>query len=157
MSDAPDQYPVSVIMESRPSNSPWQARSWDAIGVCQISEAANAQADEKVIQQGDVEQIIYSNLRLRLFRDECESYYHNLMSPKPGCFIIAREDDDDRPVPFLVSMSFDEAHAYQEGDDLVYAVPIPPELYGWLEAYVVAHYMPVKRKKRKRVNWKDAH
>lgn len=157
MPDLPEHYPVSVIMESRPSNSPWQALSWDAIGVCQIADMGDGKLPRKIIQQGDIEQTIYSHLKLRLFRDECESYYHNLMSPKPGCFVIAREDEDDRPVPFLVSMSFDEAHAYQEGDDLVYSVPIPPELYGWLEAYVVENYMPVKRKKRKRKNWKDAH
>ena len=44
--------------------------------------------------------------------------------------------------------------AYQEGDDLVYSVPIPAELYRWLEAYVIEHYAPVKRIKRKRKDWK---
>lgn len=157
MQAIPDHFPVSVIMESRPSNSVWQDESWDAVGVCSVSGDSldsDHQSSEKVIKLGDVEQVIYSDLKLRLFLDECESYYHNLMSPKPGCFVIARENDNGRPVPFLVSMSFDEAHAYQEGDDLVYAVPIPPELYLWLEAYVIEHYAPVKRKKRKRKNWK---
>ena len=37
-----------------------------------------------------------------------------------------------------------------------YAVNIPAEFYRWIEAYVIAHYLPVKRKKRKRNNWKDA-
>jgi hypothetical protein len=112
------------------------------------------QDNVKVIKRGEIEQVIYKNLKLRLFLDECESYYHNLMSPKPGCFVMAREDDNGRPVPFLVSLSFDEAHAYQEGDDLVYSVPIPAELYRWLEAYVIEHYVPIQRKKRKRKNWK---
>lgn len=154
----PDHFPVSVIMESRPSSNIWQDTSWDAVGVCSVSDAQldkNYENEVKVIERGETKQFVYSPLKLRLFLDECESYYHNLMSPKPGCFVIAREDDSGRPVPFLVSLSFDEAHAYQEGDDLVYAVPIPPELYRWLEAYVIDHYAPVKRKKRKRTNWKD--
>ncbi len=157
MQTQPEHFPVSVIMESRPSNSVWQDVSWDAIGVCGTTGESldeNPQNKVEMIKRGEIEQLIYRNLKLRLFLDECESYYHNLMSPKPGCFVIAREDDKGRPVPFLVSFSFDEAHAYQEGDDLVYSVPIPAELYRWLEAYVVENYAPVKRRKRKRKNWK---
>lgn len=154
----PDYFPVSVIMESKPSASIWQDESWDAIGVVSAREDLQTDeqiAGERVLVHGEVKQVIYGNMKLRLYLDECESYYHNLMSPQPGCFVIAREDDDGRPVPFMVSLSFDEANAYQEGDDLVYAVPIPPELYGWIEAYVIEHYAPEKRKKRKRTNWKD--
>lgn len=154
----PDHFPVSVIMESRPSSSIWQDTSWDAVGVCSASDEPPGEFPDngvKVINRGEIKQFVYSSLKLRLFLDECESYYHNLMSPKPGCFVIAREDDSGCPVPFLVSLSFDEAHAYQEGDDLVYAVPIPPELYRWMEEYVIEHYAPTKRKKRKRTNWKD--
>lgn len=145
-------FPVSVIMESSPSSSPWADLSWRAIGICSI--AGEQMNEEKVLRHGEVEQHIYADLNLRLFLDECESYYHNLMSPQPGCFIVARENTDGRPVPFLVSLSFDEAHAYHEGDDLVYSVPVPPELYRWAEAYIVENYLPVKRKKRKRKDWK---
>lgn len=157
MQAIPDHFAVAIIMESRPSASAWQDISWDAVGVCSITAICSnetSHAGMKVIKRGDVEQFVYEHLKLRLFEDECESYYHNLMSPNPGCFVIAREDERGRPVPFLVSLSFDEAHAYQEGDDLVYSVPIPVELYRWMEAYVVEHYAPIKRKKRKRKNWK---
>ena len=157
MQATPEYFPVSVIMESRPSNSAWQDLSWNAVGVCAATEHSpdeEPHAEARVMNLGEIKQFVYPQLKLRLFLDECESYYHNLMSPQPGCFVMAREDDTGRPVPFLVSMSFDEANAYQEGDDLVYAVPIPAELYRWLEAYVVEHYIPIKRKKRKRKNWK---
>ena len=50
-------------------------------------------------------------------------------------------------------MSFDEAHAYLEGDDEVYAVDVPAELYKWTEAYVIANYFPEKKKKRKLRDW----
>ena len=156
MQTIPDNFPVSVIMESRPSSSPWLDISWNAVGICGITNESSAESSaEKIINKGDVDQYIYSDLKLRLFLDECESYYHNLMSPQPGCYIVARETANGRPVPFLVSLSFDEANAYHEGDDLVYSVPIPAELYRWAEAYVIENYMPVKRKKRKRKDWKD--
>ena len=159
----PSSFYVSVIMESRPSSHPWADRVWDAIGVVALSEPdlrGNQQREIKVIEQGDIKQLVYSGMKVRVHLDECESYYHNLMSPEPGCFIIAREEDADGndtgvPIPFLVSLSFDEAHAYLEGDATIYSVPMPPELYLWVEAYIIENYAAEKRYKRKRTNWKE--
>ena len=98
-------------------------------------------------------------LKVTLFKDECESYYHNLMSPQPGCYVVAAEAeaeaDNEIPKPYLVSLSFDEVHAYLEGDEHVYAVEIPPELYKWTEAFVLTHYVATKKTKRKLKNWKS--
>jgi len=155
--DLPNSFSVSVIMESRPSKSQWIDETWNGIGI--VAQTGTEKGDIKVITRGATKQVIYGGLKINLHLDECESYYHNLMSPKPGCFIVAREEDEegeetDIPIPFMVTMSFDEAHAYLEGDDTVYAVPIPPELYRWVEAYVVENYSAEKRKKRKRKDWK---
>ena len=153
----PNSFPVSVIMESRLSKSQWADETWNGVGV--VVQSGTTKDDIKVIAQGATKQVIYAGLKINLHLDECESYYHNLMSPKPGCFIVAREEDEegeetDIPIPFMVTMSFDEAHAYLEGDDIVYAVPIPPELYRWVEAYILENYSAEKRKKRKRKDWK---
>jgi hypothetical protein len=62
------------------------------------------------------------------------------------------------PEPVLVTLSFDAGQAYQEADETVYAVPLPPELYRAAEAFVIAHYVPEKKRKRKLENWKgEAH
>lgn len=162
----PDSFYISVIMESRPSAHLWVDEVWDARGVLVASLGSSAgddgseiEREVKTIEQGDVKQLIYSGMKIRLFLDECESYYHNMMSPEPGCFIVARAEDvdgdsTDVPIPILVTLSFDEAHSYLEGDDTVYAVPIPAELYRWLETYVIENYVAEKRLKRKRVDWK---
>ncbi len=153
----PKFFPVSVIMESRVSSSPWVDEIWDAVGL--VSQAQAKQGDISEVKQGGSKQIIYGGLKITLYADECESYYHNLMSPKPGCFIVTRGEDDEGndtelPIPFLVTLSFDEAHAYLEGDDTVFSVPIPPELYRWAEAYILENYSAEKRKKRKRKDWR---
>ena len=158
--DLPNSFPVSVIMESRPSKSQWIDETWNGIGV--VAQSGTTKEDIKVIAQGAIKQVIYGGLKINLHLDECESYYHNLMSPEPGCFIVAREEDEDGeetdiPIPFMVTMSFDEAHAYLEGDDTVYAVPISPELYRWVEAYILENYSAEKRKKRKRKEWFAPH
>ena len=170
----PDSFPVSILMEARPAKSQWIDKSWTALGLVSLSmprsmprSTPSPMPSEKkvtIIKQGkgkdQIQQLLYSGLQIRLFLDECESYYHNLMSPEPGCFIVARIDEEaqadqaDVPIPFLVTLSFDEAHAYLEGDDIVYSVEIPPELYRWAEAYIIENYSAEKRKKRKRKDWR---
>ena len=154
--ELPGQLEVAVLMEKKPSSHPWAEYSFDAVGL--VVRAGDGSRDVKhVLQEGDVEQYLVTGLRIELHPDECESYYHNLMSPEPGCFIVAEQSDDpaEMPIPFLVSLSFDEAHAYLEGDEQVYSVPIPAELYKWAEAYVLTHYIAVKKTKRKLKNWSE--
>ncbi|MFT5260952.1 MAG: hypothetical protein ACI9J2_002207 [Saprospiraceae bacterium] len=151
-----DHFTVSVILESRPAKSEWAALNWDVVGLCNISgETLDVNSGSQITSADDVNRYVYSGMNLQFFEDQCESYYHNLMSPQPSCYIIASQEDDERPEPFLVTMSFDEAHAYLEGDASIYSVPIPPELYQQVEAYVVENYSAEMRKKRKRVDWKE--
>lgn len=153
----PDHIPVTVIMEKQPArSSQWVDHIWVAIGVI-VSNSEERADKSRVADIGDDVQLkMFSGYQVRLHVDECDSYYHNLMSPTPQCFVIVREDEyNDEAIPFIVSLSFDEAHAYLEGDDAVFSVDIPPELYRWMEAFVIKHYCPEERKKRKRRDWKE--
>lgn len=157
-SDTPgrDHFLLSVIMEARSSQSAWADEEWNALGVTVGSQsAAPAETVQEIFHQQGVRRMLYPGFRIMLHVDECESYYHNLMTPHPRCFVVADVDEENHPVPFLVTLSFDEAHAYLEGDQEVYAVDIPPELYRWTEAFVLNHYLPQKRRKRKLDNWKE--
>jgi hypothetical protein len=152
----PDSLALAVVMEKQPSTHPWADYRYDAIGVVVRDEAEEASVN-LIHQDGDIEQFLVTGLTLRLHVDECESYYHNLMSPEPGCFIVASQPDnaDEMPVPYLVSLSFDEVHAYLEGDEQIYSVKIPAQLYQWAEAYVLTHYIAIKKTKRKLRNWHE--
>lgn len=156
--DNPSKFNVSVVMQQSPSGSQWLENRWEAVGVIAAleGERADGTGASLIHQEGSVRRYIYTGFTLRLHQDECESYYYNLLSSQPNCYIVANLDDQGKPVPFLVSLSYDEAHAYLEGDETVYSVPIPAELYRWTEAFVLDHYMPQKRTKRKRTDWKSA-
>jgi hypothetical protein len=159
LKDLPTLFPVAVIMQRSPSIvSKWSEYQWQAVGITVVDNNSDEVEGPLLIhEQGETQQYLYRGFNVRLQLDECESYYHNLMSPNPRGYVVARENEEEVPEPFLVSMSFDEAHAYLEGDEEVYDIDIPPELYRWVEAYVLAHYVAVKRKKRKRQDWKNQH
>ncbi|WP_428609778.1 DUF3305 domain-containing protein [Sedimenticola sp.] len=152
----PTDFSLSVLMQRSPSASPWQDDRWEAIGVTakRWDLAGKAESVSLVHEQGEIRQYLYPGFRLRLYADECESYYHNLCAPDPHCFVIANNNGEGVPVPFLVSLSFDEANAYQEGDEEVYTVAMPPELYRWCELFVLNHYVPEKKKKRHLTDWR---
>ncbi len=152
----PDEYPVSVIMERRCSSNPWIDEQWEAVGITAGeagSLSAAAAGRVKIHEDDQSTQYLYSGFVLRLYADECESYYHNLMTRTPRCYVVARPDEDEVPVPLLVGLSFDEAHAYLEAGDTIYAVDIPPEIYRWCEAFVLARYVPERKYKRKLKHW----
>jgi hypothetical protein len=149
-------FPVSVIMEwRRITDNRWVAESWRALGVTLGDLPGPGPAEPRLLIEGPgAAQYLWTGLRVDFFPDEAESYYHNLTVEAPGCYILARPRDDGMPRPVLVTVSFDAAQAYQEGSETVYSVPLPPELYRAAEAFVLAHYVPEKRRKRERQDWK---
>jgi len=157
------QFPVSVLMQFRAAhNNFWSSGQWEVSGIIagEIGEkiTGSHQRSKQVVQSDtDNSQLLWSGLTVELYRDQAESYYHNLMSDSPKAFIVCRsnEGDDKHCQPFLVTLSYDEAASYMEVDELVYSVALPPELYRWIEQFVLAHYVPEKKQKRRRESWKE--
>jgi len=147
----PNSFPVCVILESQPSQNIWIEERWQAVGVS--AGGVDKGGVRKVFDEAGVRRYLHGGFTVELHADECESYYYNLISDQPRCFIVADLDADGRPTPRLISLSFDEAHAYLEGEQEVYAVDVPPEIYRWVEAYVLDNYVPERKIKRKRNNW----
>jgi len=146
-------FPVSVILERRPATSRWIDHVWAAVGITVGRQAAGGEPRLIREEQG-VAHYLVGGLDVALYADECESYYYNLVSDNPRAYVVAHaEDAHDRPQPFRISMSFDEAHAYLEGEDQIYAVDVPAELYRWTESFVIANYFPEKKRKRKLRDW----
>lgn len=148
MSKAPPHFPVTVLMEVRPVHgSRWITQSWAAVGVVVGERGSTGWRQARESDESGVRELLFAGLHVRLHADECESYYHNLLSETPKLFVIAREDAvSGRPQPFQVTASFDEAHAYLEAEESVYEVPVPPEIYRAVEAFVLEHYVPEPRK-----------
>jgi hypothetical protein len=156
----PGSFSISLIMQQSPSDNPWSTSRWEAIGIVAGSDEhpGDHPAVELMQERDGIRHTLHRGFKLRLHVDECESYYHNLMSPAPCAYVVASVDDSGTPQPMLISLSFDEAHAYLEGDENLFTVPMPPEIYQWTEAFVLTHYLPEKRSKRQRQDWtKPAH
>jgi len=154
--EVPGAFDVAVLMESRPGVTRWQPLTWKVVGLLAGDVATGPQGrPESMPADGERERLLWRGYSVRLHVDEAESYYHNLMAPVPQGYVVMRGEVGEQPVPALVTLSYDEANAYAEGDEAVDTVPLPPELVLWVEAYVLEHYVPEKKTRRKRRNWSE--
>lgn len=152
----PKSFPVAVVIKHRraPAEQVWRGDNWRVSGVVVNSQPTAKTATGVLLRSSDDgDEYLWGGFSIRLHKDEAESYYHNLMSSRPRLFVISTPNERGKLVPFKVSASFDEAHAYFESD--LQTVAMPPELYAWIEHYVLAHYVPEQKLKRKRRNWTE--
>lgn len=152
-------FPVSIVMERRQKQRDrWSFVEWKVIGVLTGKEHLRSTSERLVIhEEGDSSRILWTNFRIRLVKDGAESYWSNLMAEHPSLFVVCRRDEsEDEPVPFLVTVNYDQIIGYQEVDDEVYRLPLPADIYQWLERYVVNNYQPQEKKKRKRTDWSES-
>ena len=154
----PDSFSVSVIVEYRKArDNRWEDGHWQVTGVVAGSDSDDRGTGARQLHSATGgQQYLWSGLQIQLHRDDAESYYFNLVSDKPGVFIICNQEAGEPPEPLIATLSYGEATSYMETDEVVESVDMPAELYRWAERFVLEHYVPEKRKKRKRDNWKAA-
>ena len=156
-SPVPDSFSLSVLVEYRElHDNRWEEGSWHVAGVVAGNARTDDVEEDKVLHTATRgREFLHSGLRLRLYVDDAESYYFNLVSDDPRVFVICTQEDGGPLQPFIATLSYGEATSYMEGDEIVESVAMPPELYRWAERFVLEHYVPEKRRKRKRDNWKE--
>ena len=150
----PFRFPIAVIMQRhRAGHGAWSGPRWEATGVVAGGHVGEGGRQRTPIRSGsDIEQVLWTGLSVVLHKNDLESYRYNLEASTPSVFILCRADGDDmRPV--MASMNYDEAGRCLEAGDAAYAVPMPPEMYQWLERYVVENYVTQEPKKRKKESW----
>ncbi|MGI9263336.1 MAG: DUF3305 domain-containing protein [Gammaproteobacteria bacterium] len=149
--------PVTVIMERKQvSRGRWSVPSWQAAGVVAGGSLASSEASGTPLRSNeDGERFLWGGVPLELHSDWAENYRYNLIGEKPRLFVICSEKLDGELCPVLVTANHDEACSHLEGDDQVFATPIPPEIYKQLERFVVEYCAPQRRRKRKRKNWSE--
>lgn len=153
----PDKYPVAVLVEYQVvDDNRWIDGRWVVAGVVAGEQLADNTLHSKLVHSSETrQQYLWTGLSVELHPDDAESYYCNLMSDHPGVFVVCNEERDEALRPAIVTLSYGEATSYMETDQRVDRVEMPAALYRSLEQYVLANYVPEKRKKRKRDEWKE--
>jgi hypothetical protein len=157
-----DRFPVSVITVCEPvTDNPWISERWRVLGVVagDADGARGPDAPQPSLIRGGAgaRQYLWTGFEIRLFPAGADSYYFNLVGEQPIVLVVCQASEDRGLAPMLVTADYIDALAHREAGADVHAVPIPPEIYVWLEQYVLEHYRPDEdRPKRKHGDWTKA-
>jgi hypothetical protein len=147
--------PVSVVLERTIDESKkWVLPQWCACAVV-TGQHISRESGRQLIHEDDMtRRYLWNGLVVHLYKDGSEGYWYNLLSPQPFLFIVCEGEQGDMEVePAFVTANQDEATGYMESDRLVLSLPMPAEICDVLERYVISHYQPQRKKKRKRREW----
>jgi Protein of unknown function (DUF3305) len=150
--------PLGVVLERRKTDHPWQDFTWRPVGVVPGAPACDPRGAWKLLRDGDGWEHFHSGtLTLSLFRKETEAYKVNLSQQPPRIFVVLRAEEEAGGahdyVPCLVTASPYEAQDYLDsGEEIVEAVPMPPDVVAFVQGYIDAHHVdePFYKRKRKR-------
>jgi len=156
---SPRAFPLSVVVGFRPGRDQrWRTGHWEVVGVVagrHVAGGDQALRGVPIRAEENDRQTLWTGLAVELHKDDVESYYHNLMAEHPSVFVVVRDEGDAPLEPYLITVSYGEASSYMETDECVFSMPMPPEIYRWVEQFVLEHYVPEKKKKRRRDDWQQ--
>ncbi|NQV98085.1 MAG: DUF3305 domain-containing protein [Rhodospirillales bacterium] len=147
---------VGIVIERRELDNPWQDYRWTPVDVIP-GIVIEPGSEWKKLREGDgwVHFLIGSR-EIELFRGETEGYRSNLSNDPPRIYVVlnpGEEADDPEVVPFMVTVCPYEGESYTEsGENIVEGVDMPPEIIGWVQAFIDKHHVDapfLKRKQKK--------
>ncbi len=152
------EFKVSIVLERQEKTvKSWTTYQWELAAVISDKDGPDSMEGPIAIRESrERSQYLWKGLKIRLYVDAAEGYWYNLLSDVPYAFVVLEHDavdEDEVPIPLLVTVSQDEAGAHLETDSLVLSSPLPSDIRDQTEAFIVNHYVPQTKKKRKRRNW----
>jgi Protein of unknown function (DUF3305) len=151
MDASTEEITVGVVVERHVVDHPWRKWRWRAVEI--VPGLPGGPGWRLLVRADGWARYAAAGVMLQLHRKETEDYQYAL-SARPAQLYVVLRAGDTTPVPFqpfLVTASPWEAQAYQEpGDDQVDAVPMPPAVAAWVEAFVARHHVEQPFFKRRR-------
>lgn len=143
-------FPVTVLVDRLVIDSPWATHRWQpALVLPGVAEAAPWSV---LAEEATYTRFCAGTDSLALYPRETETYKYNIESDKPAVYVILRRTEAEPGVTLLkATVCPGEAHALNDsGDDIVEPVPMPPEIFDWVSAYVAENHQEQEIFKRKR-------
>ncbi len=147
---APDviHWPITVVLRREmKTRQGWQFPAWS---LQTLEAGGTGEGVEQVRIDDGIRDFRWQGLSLVLYRSGAETYWFNLTSQKPSVFVICREDPQFGLMPSLVTLDQDESMRQQESEAEIFACAMPDWLIDPAERFVLAHFKPGPRKRRRK-------
>lgn len=128
-------------------------RGWRVMGVVVGERFASDKVTSMRMRSGpEGDLYLWRGFDLRLRVPQATDYSLSITAARPSVYVIARHTEDGlRPLQVTVSLDAAQnldATDLRDSSEQVYPVAMPPEVFRWVEQFVLEHYVPRKGKKR---------
>lgn len=147
---AQEDFTIGVVVERRATDNPWIDYVWLPSAI--LPGAPPVAAWTVLSEEGGLRQVYAGPHSISFHHVDTAHYRDNLASGAPKIWVSLRRVDGEPPVSVLgVTADPAEGEAFTEaGDDIVEAVPMPPEIARRLAAFIEAHHVERNFYKRRR-------
>ncbi|MFO7857939.1 MAG: DUF3305 domain-containing protein [Ectothiorhodospiraceae bacterium] len=145
--------PVGVMIASERQDDGWHSR---VDGVVSGHRFQAESPQRQCMREGEGLRLdLWTGFRLHLRKRFVNDYALNIRNEAPSVYVVHRCPEPGAMEPFLVTVSMDEAQKLDAPElrdpaDHVARAPMPPEVYRWVEEFVLDHYEPRKPKGKRR-------
>jgi hypothetical protein len=145
--------PVGVVVAKVKIDHKWADWSWRPVAVIPGAPPVDGW---KMIDSGEGWTHYHcATLPLTLYRSDTEAYRVALSDTPPRVYVVLRRDEEgDEDHPYFVEAVTASPYETQEFQDsaegILEAVPMPPGLAAWVQAFVDEHHVDEKFVKRRR-------
>ncbi|ALG67969.1 DUF3305 domain-containing protein [Beggiatoa leptomitoformis] len=137
--DFPNIFYVSVLTaRENLAKHAWLTERWHLLGVVPVYEYQDTERTV-LLETTEGQQYLWTGFAIELHEDEIENYARNLKMPTFCLYVICHGDETEEPIPFLITLSRDEADSYSKEGLRVYDIAMPAEIHRWIERYVLKH------------------
>lgn len=145
---------VGILVEKRAAISAWQNWSWAVRAVIPVKTDIAREEWQVLIREEEYALFHTGHLPVELHRAETAAYKQNLGMENPVVYVAVRPHPvatgEGAIMPYLVTVSPDEAMACTEGDDAVFPVAMPGFIRVWLDRFIELNHREAHFEKRKR-------
>lgn len=145
--------PVGVVVAKIKIDHKWADWSWRPVA---IMPGAGPVEGWREIESGEGWTHYHcATLPLTLYRTDTEAYRLALSEKPPKVYVVLRRDeegDDDYPyfVETVTASPYEAQDFADSAEEIIEAVPMPPGLIAWVQAFVDEHHVDEKFVKRRR-------
>ena len=144
--------PLGVVLRRTPGVTRWARWSWRASAVLPGAGPADWR---ELRREGEAVEYHAATETLELHRADTEGYLVSLNMAVPSVFVILRRDETpgaphDWTVHRVTASAYEAQDHQDGGDEIVEAVPMPPALAEFIQAFCDRHHRHEPFRKRRR-------
>lgn len=145
--------PVGVVVAKTRVDHKWAKWSWRPVAV--IPGAPSVDGWKEIDSGEGWAHYHCGTVALTLYRTDTEAYRLALSETPPKVYVVLRcdeEGDEDRPyfVETVTASPYEAQDFADSAEEIIEAVPMPPGLVAWVQAFVDEHHVDRKFIKRRR-------